>query len=248
VFESPQGHCAQKRDAVRAFNLYFKSQMPTTEERPQPKTLDDRTESITEWLHVNSKLVGIAVGVVAAVALGGWLYTRAQAGKEIRAEQTLRRAEQSVAAGNAPLAQTDLEKLASGYRGTSGASQGAMLLAQLHMEKAEYQKAIDVLQNNQAGRKDFEAPVEAMIADAYSQLNKPADAAAHYRKAAEATRFQAERDGYLADAARHLVAANDTAGARQIWQSIASNPKSEFAPEAHLRLGELTATAAKNGA
>ena len=53
----------------------------------------------------------------AAVALGGWLYTRAQAGKEVRAEQTLRRAEQSVAAGNAPLAQTDLEKLATGLGG-----------------------------------------------------------------------------------------------------------------------------------
>ena len=219
--------------------------MPTTEERPRDQTVDVRTESITEWLHVNSRFVGIAVGVVAAVALGGWLYTRAQAGKEVRAEQTLRRAEQSVAAGNAPLAQTDLEKLASGYRGTSGASQGAMLLAQLHMDKGEYQQAIDALQKNEAGRKDFEAPVEAMIGDAYSQLNKPADAAAHYRKAAEATRFQAEREAYLADAARHLTIANDTAAARQIWQTIAGNPKSEYAPEAHLRLGELTAVAAK---
>jgi predicted negative regulator of RcsB-dependent stress response len=220
--------------------------MPSTEERPRPAILDDSTESITEWLHVNSKLVGIAVGVVAAVALGGWLYTRAQAGKEIRAEQTLRRAEQSVVAGNAPLAQTDLEKLASGYRGTAGASQGAMLLAQLHMEKGEYQKAIDVLQKNEAGRKEFEAPVEAMIADNYSQLNKPADAAAHYRKAAEATRFQGERDSFLADAARHLTAAHDTAAARQIWQELANKPRSEMAPEAHLRLGELSAKPAKS--
>jgi predicted negative regulator of RcsB-dependent stress response len=215
-------------------------------DRPQPAVVDDRTESITEWLHVNSRLVVIAVGVVAAVALGGWLYTRAQAGKELRAEQTLRRAEQSVAAGNAPLAQTDLEKLATGYRGTSGASQGAMLLAQLHMEKGEYQKAIDVLQNSQAGRKDFEAPVEAMIANAYSQLNKPADAAAHYRQAAAATRFEGERDSFLADAARHLTAAHDTAAARQIWQELANNPKSEMSPEAHLRLGELNAAPAKS--
>lgn len=220
--------------------------MAVSEERPRPVVVDDRTESITEWLHVNSKLVGIAVGVIAAVALGGWLYTRAQAGKELRAEQTLRRAEQSVAAGNAPLAQTDLEKLASGYRGTSGASQGAMLLAQLHMDKGEYQKAIDALQNSQAGQKEFEAPVEAMIANAYSQLNKPAEAAAHYRKAADVTRFEGERDGFLADAARHLAAAHDTAAARQIWQDLANNPRSEMAPEAHLRLGELTATPSKS--
>lgn len=219
--------------------------MPGTTDRPRTDTLDDRTESITEWLHVNSRLAGIAVGVVAALALGGWLYTRAQAGKELRAEQTLRRAEQSVAAGNAPLAQTDLEKLASGYRGTAGASQGAMLLAQLHMEKGEYQKAIDVLQNNEAARKDFAAPVQAMIANAYSQLNKPADAAAHYRRAAESTRFEGERESLLADAARHLAAANDTAAARQIWEAIAKNPRSELAPEARLRLGELSAQAAQ---
>ena len=224
-----------------------KLSMATSEDTARQNSVDPRTESITDWLHVNSRLVGIAVGVVAVVALGGWLYTRAQAGKELRAEQTLRRAEQSVAAGNAPLAQSDLEKLASGYRGTAGASQGAMLLAQLHMEKGEYQKAIDVLEKNAAGRKDFEAPVEGMIANAYSQLNKPADAAAHYRKAAEATRFEAERDAYLADAARHLTAANDTASARQIWQTIAANARSEFAPEARLRLGELTAVPARGG-
>ena len=221
--------------------------MPSTEEPQRPDTRDTRTESITEWLHFNSRFVGIAVGVVVAVALGGWLYTRAQAGKEVRAEQTLRRAEQSVAAGNAPLAQTDLEKLATGYRGTAGASQGAMLLAQLHMDKGEYQKAIDVLQNSEAGRKDFAAPVESMIGNAYSQLNKPAEAAEHYGKAADLTRFSADRDSYLADAARHLIAANDSAGARQLWQTIANNPKSEFAPEAHLRLGELIAVKAKSG-
>jgi len=85
-----------------------------------------------------------------------------------------------------------------------------------------------------------------MIANAYSQLSKPAEAAAHYRKAADVTRFEGERDNFLADAARHLIAAHDTAAARQIWQDLANNPKSEMAPEAHLRLGELTAAPAKS--
>ena len=210
-------------------------------ERAATGGADERTESIFEWLHANSRLFGIAAAVVAAVALGGWLYTRAQAGKELRAEQDLQRAQASIIQGNTPLAQTDLERLVSSRGGTSGASQGAMLLAQLHYQAGEYQKGIDALEKSGAARKDFEAPVEALIGDGYSQLGKFAEAAAHYRKAADATRFKAERASYLADAARNLTAAKDTAAARQIWQDIAGDETSPLAAEARVRLGELTA-------
>ena len=202
--------------------------------------LDDRTESIFEWLHVNSRLVGVAVAVVVVGAAGGWLYTRAQAGKELRAAQTLQRAEQSMGQGNIPLAQTDLEKLITAQQGTAGAAQGAMLLAQVHYDKGEYQKGIDALVNSGAARKEFEAPAEALIADGYSQLRKYADAAAHYRKAADATRFKNDRAGYLADAARNFGAAKDTAQARQTWQEVLKDENSIFASEARVRLGELT--------
>lgn len=203
--------------------------------------LDDRTESIFDWLHVNSRLVSIAAGVVAIVGVGGWLYTRAQAGKELRAAQTLQRAEQSMGQGNIPLAQTDLEKLISTQKGTAGAAQGAMLLAQVHYDRGEYQKGIDALTRSGAASKEFEAPAEALIGDGYSQLGKYAEAAARYRKAAEVTRFPNDRDGYLAEAARNYAAANDTAQARQIWQEVLKNGNGVWASEARIRLGELTA-------
>ena len=218
--------------------------MESNTERKRPLDSEERLESVTDWLKSNPRLTAIALGVVVAFGLGGWLYTRAQAGKEMRAEQALRRAEQSVAVGNAPLAQTDLQKLVRDYRGTTGAAQGAMLLAQLHFQKGEWQAAIDALEKSEAGRDEFEAPVEGMLGDAYSQLGKPADAAAHYRKAAERSRFEGERDAFLADAARHLAAANDTAGALQIWQELARKERSELAAEARLRVGELSAKAA----
>ena len=202
---------------------------------------DERTESIFEWLHVNSRLVSIAAVVVAVAAAGGWLYTRAQAGKEARAAQTLQRAEQSMGQGNVPLAQTDLEKLTSSQSGTAGAAQGALLLAQLYYDKGEYQKGIDALTRSGAASKDFEAPAEALIADGYSQLGKYVDAAAHYRKAAEVTRFKNDRQGYLADAARNFSAAKDTAQARQLWEEVLKDENSIWASEARIRLGELTA-------
>lgn len=215
--------------------------MERSEERAAAGGVDDRTESIFEWLHGNSRLFGGALAVVAAVALGGWLYTRAQAGKELRAEQDLQRAQASIVQGNTPLAQTDLEKLVSSRGGTSGASQGAMLLAQLHYQAGEYQKGIDVLEKSGAARKEFSAPVEALIGDGYSQLGKFSEAASHYRKAAEATRFKADRENYLADAARNLTEAKDTSAARQIWQDLAAEQNSPLAAEAKVRLGELLA-------
>lgn len=203
--------------------------------------LDDRTESIFEWLHVNSRLVGIAVAVVAVAAIGGWLYTRNQAGKELRAQQTLQSAEQSLVQGNTPLAETDLQKLISTQSGTAGASQGAMLLAQTYYDKGEYQKGIDALEKSGAARKEFEAPAEALLADGYSQLGKYPEAAAHYKNAAEVTRFQNDRVGYLADAARNFMAAKDTAQARQLWQEVLKDESGVYASEARVRLGELTA-------
>jgi len=135
--------------------------MTERSEKNASRDLDERTESIFEWLHVNSRLVAIAAAVVAVVAVGGWLYTRAQAGKGMRAEQALQRAEQSLGQGNIPLAQTDLQKLVSTQSGTAGASQGAMLLAQTYYDKGEYQKGIDALEKSGAARKEFAASAEA---------------------------------------------------------------------------------------
>ena len=215
--------------------------MTERSEKDTSRDLDERTESIFEWLHVNSRVVAVAAIVVAVAAIGGWLYTRNQAGKELRAEQALLRAEQSLGQGNIPLAQTDLQKLISSQGGTAGASQGAMLLAQTYYDKGEYQKGIDALEKSGAARKEFEAGAEALIADGYSQLGKYAEAAAHYKKAAEVTRFQNDREGYLADAARNFMAGKDTAQARQVWQDVLKNENGVYAAEARVRLGELTA-------
>ena len=221
--------------------------MTERSEKTTSRDLDERTESIFEWLHVNSRLVAIAAAVVAVVAVGGWLYTRAQAGKEMRAEQALQRAEQSLGQGNIPLAQTDLQKLVSTQSGTAGASQGAMLLAQTYYDKGEYQKGIDALEKSGAAHKEFAASAEALLADGYSQLGKYAEAAAHYKKAAEVTRFKNDREGYLADAARNFMAGKDTAQARQLWQDVLKDESSLFANEARVRLGELTAKPATKG-
>ncbi|HVE78986.1 MAG TPA: hypothetical protein VNA89_09005, partial [Gemmatimonadaceae bacterium] len=69
-----------------------------------------------------------------------------------------------------------------------------------------------------------------------------ADAARRYEDAAEATRFTNERAQHLASAARAKRAAGDAPGALRVWEELARDPQSPLAPEARLRVGELSAT------
>ncbi len=124
-----------------------------------------------------------------------------------------------------------------------------MLLAVLHYEKGEHQKGIDVLQRVQGSADDAGSgsAVLSLIADGYSQLGKPKEAAEQYRRAAESARFAGERSFQLSKAARALATAGDTAGAREIWERLANEAEfgANVAAEARVRLGELTAAPAK---
>ena len=220
--------------------------MESTRERAVTDGVDTRSQAIFNRLRTSPRLTATAAGVVVASILGGWLYTRAQAGKEYRAEQALTQARVALQSQNAALAQADLERLVSTYRGTGAGTQGALALAEVHYAKGEYQKGIDVLSQTKPAEQ-FAAPVAAMLGDGYSQLGKPREAAQEYRLAAEATPFKEERESHLADAARALTVAGDTAAAVQIWQELAANPSGAFAAEARVRIGELTAKPTSRG-
>ena len=214
--------------------------MESTNERDVTTGVDERSEAVFTRLRASPKLTGIAAAVLAASILGAWLYSRAQAGKEFRAEQALTQARVALQSQNASLAQVDLERLVSNYRGTGAGTQGALALAEVHFAKGEYQKGVDVLAQAKPSEQ-FEAPIAAMMGDGYSQLGKPREAAEQYRRAAELTEFKEEREAHLADAARALTVAGDTSAAVQIWQELVKNPSSIFAAEARVRIGELTA-------
>lgn len=218
--------------------------MESTTDRAVTSGVDERSQAIFTRLRTSPKLTAIAAGIVAASLAGYWLYTRAQAGKEFRAEQALTQARVALQSQNQALAQADLERLVANYRGTGAGTQGALALAEVHYARGEYQKGIDILAAAKPAEQ-FEAALAAMMGDGYSQLGKAREAAQHYRRAAELTEFREEREAHLADAARALTIAGDTAAAVQIWQELVGNPRSAFVGEGRVRLGELTA---KSGA
>src|SRR5919112_2297988 len=183
-----------------------------------------KAESFLDWFRINSRLVTIASVIVAAAAFGFWFYNRSNVLKAENADRKLLAAKQSLNSGNLPLAQSDLKKVADQYAGTSAGAEAGMLLAQVKLEQNDNQGAVTTLKDlaakNETG--PYATPIRALLGDAYSQLGKPAEAAAEYGRAALATQAPNERALLLAKIGRVESAAGNAAKARQAWESLAN--------------------------
>jgi len=218
---------------------------PTTMDAPvsQPKA-----ESFLDWFRINSRIVTIAVVVVAAAVFGFWFYNRSAVLKAENADRKLLAAKQSLGSGNLPLAQSDLKKVADQYPSTSAGAEAGMLLAQVKLEQGDYQGAVATLKEltvkNSSG--PYATPLRTLLGDAYSQLGKYAEAADEYSRAALATMAPNERALLLAKIGRAQTAAGNLTRAREAWESLANQTDNAgLAAEARVRLGELLATSAK---
>jgi predicted negative regulator of RcsB-dependent stress response len=182
------------------------------------------------------------VGVVILLALAGaWFYVRSKSLKEQHAQAAYQQAAVSVESGNTALAESDLKKLVTRYKGTDGGVEGAMTLAKLYYTQGKYQPGIDVIKSADADKTDMSFDALILQGEGYEGLTKWPDAARTYQQAADAARFDADKAQAQAMAARALQAGGDKAGAIKIWQSLLDNPKSGFGSEAQVRLGELQA-------
>jgi tetratricopeptide (TPR) repeat protein len=216
-----------------------------TTARPQ---LDDRADSFFLWVQGHARQVAIAGIVVVAMGLGVWLWRQSQVARERNASIDLLSASQTIQSGNVALAQSDLEKLVARYAGTNAAAQAAFELATIYYGQGQYDRGIALLEKLAESSDDglVKAMAENGIAAGYEGAGKFADAAIHYRRAADLTRLADERDVYLANAARAYQAAGNKAEAVALWRRLVDSGGTQ-APEARVRLGELTAEPAKQG-
>jgi predicted negative regulator of RcsB-dependent stress response len=208
----------------------------------------DRAQTLLDWTRINAKALTIGAVVVVIAAAGFWFYQRSQEITAANAEAALTRARQSVQAGNAALAQSDLQSVYSRYGSTMAGVQAAMLLAQMNYDSGKYQDGISILQKIAGTRaaSRSESTVRSLVGDGYAQMGKLTEAAKQYESAADATDFEMEKAFQHAKAARAYQSAGDTAKARQLWTALENDPASQsMAPEARVRLGELTAAVAK---
>lgn len=221
--------------------------MPRTGAAARPPVdLEERAYSIMDWAQKNLRLVLIGLAVIAAVAVGIWLYLATQANREQRAAAELARSSSAVAAGNYALAETDLARVVQQYASTDAGKQAVLLLSEALFGQGKYQQGIDQLQQYQGSAPDYlRGAFLAQLAAGYEGLGNFAEAGAAYERAAQAARFEGERAQLRADAARAYTLAGNTAKAIEIWEAEAANESSPVVGEARVRLGELTARPAR---
>lgn len=220
--------------------------MATKKPVPAPQTAT-RTEAVMDWFQLNSKQGLIVLGVMAVIVAGWWFYSRTQTLKAERAEKAYFQALQSVAAGNTPLAISDLRKMAARYPDTRAGIQGRIALTQMLFDDGKYADGIaelNKIEEGDAKKSDFGPAIHRLTGAGLENQNKFREAAVEYQKAADLTNFTGDRGMYRGDVARALTEAGDRAGAVKIWTDLANDDKSGMQAEARIRLGELTAAPA----
>ena len=199
-------------------------------------------ETMTEWAMLHKRELSWAFIALAIIVAGFWYYERSQAIKGQRAETAYFQARQSAAAGNVPLAVSDLQKVVSRYEGTAAGTQAALTLAQMLYEQKKFKEGVDVLKAAEAkAPEDFKASIHVVEAGGYEELKDFVAAAEQYKVAAQATRFPVDKAEYQAAAARAYAAGGKTAEAKAIWTELAKDEAAPTAAEARVRLGELDA-------
>lgn len=204
----------------------------------------DDTPSFADWIQRNSRYVGMGAALVLVAGAGYWFYLRSADIKRQNAERGLNQAKQSLAAGNAALATTDLQRVATRYKGTASGAQAAMLLAQLSYQQGKFAEGVQALEpykTSGAAGENLPA-VLTLIGDGQLAQGKLDEAVASYRSAAEATDMPGSRALLRAKQARALMAGGKNAESKAIWEQLANDPEAAVVQnEALIRLGELDA-------
>ena len=213
----------------------------------QQQLIETEGWSFFDWIQANTRAVTIGAVLVVAGGAGYWFYTRSIDIKRINAERGLNQAKQSIAAGNAALATTDLQRVATRYKGTPAGAQAAILLAQSNFDQDKFDDGLKVLQPYQtAGAAGASlGAIWSLTGDGLLSQAKVDEAVAAFRKAAEATSYPGERTVYLSKAARTLQMAGKNAEAKELWERLKKDPEAALVhSEAEIRLGELASQTA----
>lgn len=208
---------------------------------------DDSIERLIAWVKQNRKLVSWSAAV--AILIGGsvWFYQSYKERREAFADRDLEQARMSVAAGNAPLAASDLSRIVTTYRNTSAGQEAAIVLAQVRLLQGQAALAIpdlrQFLSSNPARR--YAASAHALLAAALEQTGDPKGAAKEYEAAAESSDYKFLKAQNLVEAGRTYWAAGDTTKAAAAYEQVLKDFKDQpSALEARVRLSEIRRGAA----
>ena len=214
----------------------------TETERPGAPVVETKP-GVARTRMPSQRTLTIVFGIVAVIALGVWMFVTSGRRKETFANQALLQARLTAEQGNLPLAATELQRIIDSYRGTGAAQDAVIALNQVRMINGQSDLAAVSLREFLASNPDpkYAAPAHGMLAAAFENAGRPADAAAAYRKASEVATVEYLKAEYLVEAGRAYRAAGDSAAALAAYREVLSRfPNAAAVTEATVRLAEMT--------
>lgn len=197
-------------------------------------------ESLVDTLQRYQRPIAIGAIVLLAAVGGIWMWRRSAEIKETRAAEAYASAEAAFGAGNPQLAQPELEKSVTRFRGTAGGTQSAMLLARILFDQGKYEDGLKAL-NDALGASPptLRASLHGLIASGLEASGKAGEAAAAYERAAGAASFREDQELFRMEAARNHLESGNLSAAKTLYEGIAARDDSPFLGEAKVRLGEI---------
>jgi predicted negative regulator of RcsB-dependent stress response len=211
-------------------------------------TSTDKSEfDLSIFVEKNKKTLQMAGTAVLVVAAGAYFWIASANRQSARAEQAFTSAERSALSGNPQLAEEDLKRVVSRYASTSAGVRASILLARVYYQTGKHTDGVAALNaaDGQGAAKPFKPAIHALLGAGYENQSKFDSAATHYRKAAEASTAQTEREKFRADEARAWMSAGNKPEAIKAWEIIEARDQSPLYNEAKLRLAELKVAPAK---
>jgi len=206
-----------------------------------------RVYQASTWAQENTQTLILLLLILAAIIAGGVYYIDYRGQRTDQAVVQLEQIQQVANFGDQQQAKTQLADFITRFDGTLYANEARLILAELHLEDAEPELALTVLEDSDLTLGDplgvQIAILEAKVLESTGDLEA---AEALYLNVAEGTELGFQRIDALEDAARARELQGDHAGAAQLFQQIVDElePGDQELPYYQMRLAEASTGAA----
>ena len=174
----------------------------------------------------NKKLF-IGLGAVIVLAVGGYFFWRYQTDTKNAEAQTAMfkavyyfEADSLDKALNGDGNNEGLLDIHNDYSGTEASNLASYYIGVIYLKKGKYQEAVDYLTDFKSSDLILQGRAYSLLGDAHMEMNKPKEAAEHYREAANYKPNKYFSPGYLMKLALALEKSGDKKGASEAYQKI----------------------------
>ena len=220
------------------------STVQSTVTAPKPPAVADDQPAVMAWFDRNRKLVTYGAAILAALAVGGWLFMETGKRKELAALEALDRARSAFEAGNLPVASTEFQRVAQSFGGTEAGYAAELAVNEVRLASGQVQIAADELKKF-ADRNPpafYASGALSMRGGALENLKRFDEAAQSYARAAEVAQEDYRKVDALLGQARSLRLAGKDKEATDVLRGLVSKFARDIpgVAEAEVRLAEWT--------